>query len=178
MSSFKSIRSSLHISSFIYLITMMIYPSISIAGFEDDIYSETIEHETNDNATITIDELRLLSPGWLRQSNTEIRYGNPDTPYHKLSLIRGGSIGNTQIIKAPVGTRIVVSYSRYTALRCLYFDITDLGKSTIRFDQNFFSDIIFRVSNTKTLKPMFKSDFDHIISDNYYHCPWPEPAQY
>jgi len=177
MPSSKSIKNSFHISSFLYLTTMMISPSISIADDEEDIYPERIEHDTNDNATIIIDELIRIRPGGLRQINTEIRYGNPDSPYHQLSLIRGGSIGNTQIIKAPVGTRIVVSYSPYTALRCLYFDITDLGESTIRFNHSIDSYTTFRITNTRTLKPMFKSDFDHIISDNYYHCPWPEPTQ-
>ncbi len=178
MSSSRSIKNNSNLSRLFFLAILFIHPVINHAKNKEVIYSETYENNSKDsdnNATIIFDELIHLRPGGARHINTEIRYGHPDSRYYQLSLIRGGGIGNKQIIKAPVGTRIVLSYSPNMALRCVYFDITALGESTVKFNQSFGYYTTFHITNTKTLKPMFKSEYNHIISDNYYHCPWPTP---
>ncbi len=173
MTSSRNVNSRIHIPHVFYLILLFIFPSTNHASNKEVIDQAEIEYSSqhsDNNATIIFDGLEYIN-----YDNTEIRYGYPDSRYHQLSVIRGGSIGNTHIIKAPVGSRIVLSYSPNMALRCLYFDITDQGESKVKFNESFGHYTTFRINNTKTLKPMFKSEYDHIISDNYYHCSWPTP---
>ena len=138
-------------------------------------YQDTDESPSDDNevfAEISFDNLYNLRPIG-RRDNMEIRYGNPTDNYFKLSIIRG-YMGSNRKIKAPVGDRIIISYSPYTTLRCLYFDITAPGTSSIRFND---MDIhtSFTITNKTVLKPIFRSEFSYIESENPYHCLWPEP---